>query len=129
MFCENCGNKLKEGHKFCTKCGHSASAVDENERKPVADERWWHRIAKVVYIFLYLQILWIVPAVWSVNSSSYVGYYSGTSHYEDTYGVAFWYSILTILIFVVALRLIKITFLYITFGQKPQWKKEFKKFF
>ena len=21
MFCENCGNKNKEGHKFCTKCG------------------------------------------------------------------------------------------------------------
>ena len=23
MFCENCGNKLKGGHKFCIKCGHS----------------------------------------------------------------------------------------------------------
>lgn len=130
MFCENCGNKLKNDHKFCTKCGNSNTPETKEEKtSTLTDEKWWYRVAKVIYVFLYLQILWIVPAVWSVNSSSYVGYYSGTSQYEDTYGVAFWYSILAIAIFVVALRLIKITFLYIAIGLKPQWKKEFKKLF
>lgn len=133
MFCENCGSKIKEGHKFCTKCGHSnGSSVPVPEVKNMSpitttsvNERWWHRLLKVIYIFLYLQILWIVPLVWSANSSSY-SYYGG---YEDTTGSAFWYSVLAIVIFVVVLRLIKLTVLYVALGQKPEWKKEFKKLF
>src|SRR3989338_3315869 len=104
MFCENCGNKNAGSHKFCTQCGHPTvySAVAPNvKRNPTKslDERWWHRLLKVAYIFLYIQILWIVPVVWSVNSTSW-SYYGG---YEDTTGTAFWYSILAIVIFVVVL--------------------------
>lgn len=29
MFCENCGNKIEEGHKFCTKCGHLVDSIKE----------------------------------------------------------------------------------------------------
>lgn len=134
MHCENCGNKNDGSHKFCTKCGHptASSAVTPSAKRNSAsglDERWWHRLLKVAYIFLYLQILWIVPAVWSVNSSSYTGYYLGEYRYEDTYAAAFWYSVLAIVIFVVVLRLIKLTVLYIVLAQKPEWKKEFKKLF
>ena len=134
MFCENCGNKLQQGHKFCIKCGHSSdgnSGVQEFKKNgaPTLDERWWHRLLKVIYIFLYLQILWIVPVVWSSNSSSYSGYYGGQYHYEDTYGAAFWYSVLAIVIFVIVLRLIKLTALYIVLAKKPEWKKEFKRLF
>lgn len=130
MFCENCGNKNDRTHKFCTKCGHptaSSSAVPKINKTPVRnlDERWWHRLLKVAYIFLYIQILWIVPVVWSANSTSW-SYYGG---YEDTTGEAFWYSVLTIIIFVVVLRLIKLTVLYIALAQKPVWRDEFRKLF
>lgn len=131
MFCEHCGNNIIGSHKFCTKCGQSVSQeVPTKSSSGVnLDQRWWHRMLKVLYIFLYLQILWIVPVVWSSNSSSYTGYYGGQYRYEDTYSVAFWYSVLAIVIFVTVLRLIKLTVLYIMLGQKPAWKKEFKKLF
>jgi len=130
MYCENCGNKNDGSHKFCTKCGHPTVATSNAtsiKREPAKrlDERWWHRLLKVVYIFFYLQILWIVPVVWSVNSTSW-SYYGG---YEDTTGAAFWYSILAIVIFVAVLRLIKLTVLYIALAQKPKWGEEFKKLF
>ncbi len=36
MFCPNCGNKVNEGNKFCTVCGHKLeSNVDKKEDKPV----------------------------------------------------------------------------------------------
>jgi hypothetical protein len=131
MYCENCGHKNDESHKYCTKCGYSISFTSGRpEAKPTPplsfDERWWHRLLKVVYIFLYLQILWIVPVVWSEDSTYYNSYYS---RYEDTPGEAFWYSVLAIVIFVVVLRLIKLTTLYIFLAQKPEWNKEFWKLF
>jgi len=58
-----------------------------------------------------------------------VGYFGGESHYEDTYGMAFWYSILALMIYVAIIRLIKVAVLYITIGRKPEWKKEFRKLF
>ncbi len=93
------------------------------------NERWWHRLLRVAYIFLYLQILWIVPVVWSGNSSSYSGYYGGAYRYEDTPGAAFWYSVLAIVIFVVVLRLIKLTVLYVALARRPEWKNEFRRLF
>jgi uncharacterized membrane protein len=127
MFCENCGNKLKEGHKFCTKCGNSNTPeTKEVKSQALTDEKWWYRLSKVFYVLLYLPLLLVIPLVWSENSSNY-DYY--TRSYTDTTGEAFWYSLLTLIIWVVVVRLIKITFLYIALAQKPQWKKEFKKFF
>ena len=126
MFCENCGNKLKEGHQFCTECGYST--VSDMLKKPVANhplttnERWWHRLLKVLYIIAHLPLLIIIPIVWSSNSSNY---YTGA----DTSGTAFWYSILTLLIYMAIVRLIKIAVLYVSAGRKPEWKKEFKKLF
>jgi hypothetical protein len=134
MFCEHCGNKLNGAYKFCTKCGQpnsaETSAVQRRslDRAPSADldQKWWLRLAKVVYIFFYVLLAPILYGVWSANSSSYN--YS-TSSYSDTSGSAFWYSLLTLIIYIAVLRLIKITFLYIVFGQKAYWKKEFKKLF
>lgn len=129
MYCENCGNKLDTSHKFCTKCGHSAASTDSKITKQnhsTLDERWWHRLLKVLYIIAYLPLLLIIPLVWSENSSSY-DYYSRT--YTDTIGEAFWYSLLTLVIYMAVVRLIKIAVLYIAVGRKPEWKKEFKKLF
>lgn len=134
MYCHKCGNEIKESDKFCTKCGQPVVVATERTVRethhiaPVTNDKWWQRLLKVVYIFLWLQILWIVPAVWSVNSTDY-SYYGGQYHYTDTYGAAFWYSILAIIIFVVVIRLMKVTVLYVVLGRKPGWKKQFKKFF
>jgi len=132
MFCENCGNKIQDGYKFCTKCGQPpvSFGVSSVKRNSAANpnEQWWHRLIKVAYIFLYLQILWVVPVVWVVNSTDYV-YYGGKYQDVDTYGAAFWSTIFATMIFIVALRLIKLTILYVALAQKPEWHKEFKKFF
>ena len=120
-------------HKFCTKCGHS-NGTQENKRPAmqhsaaISNDKWWQRLLKVAYVFLCLQILWIVPVVWSSNSTDY-DYYGGQYHYTDTPGAAFWYSILAIAIFIVVTRLIKITVLYVAMGRKPEWQREFKKLF
>jgi hypothetical protein len=132
MFCEKCGNKNDESHKFCIKCGHPAIAViDQCVKSNLVknlEERWWHRLFKVIYVMMYIQILWIVPVVWTINDTS-SDYYGGQFHYEATTGLAFWYSILTLVIYISVLRLIKIAVLYILFAQKPEWKKEFKRLY
>ena len=133
MFCEKCGNKLKENHKFCTECGHSN--LDKQESKPISatntlEQKWWFRFAKVFYIFLYIPLPFAIFGVWSTNDPySYYSSYSNQYYSHGSYSEAFWYSLLTLVVWVVILRLIKITFLYIAFGKKPQWKKEFKKIF
>lgn len=125
QFCDNCGNELESGSKFCTKCGHRA-AVNTVHNKPRAEDKWWERLFKVVYIVAYLPLILILILVWSESSSDY-SYYTRT--YTDTTGAAIWYCFLTILIYFAIMRLLKVAFLYITNGQKPNWKAEFKKLF
>lgn len=130
MFCEHCGNKIDGSHKFCTKCGHSTLQSEiKNSISQTGvslNEKWWHRLLKVIYIILYIPLLGILPLVWTENSSSY-NYYSSSS--TDTSGTAFWYCLLTLVIYMAVARLIKIAVLYIAMGRKPEWKKEFKKLF
>lgn len=129
MYCYKCGNEIKEKDKFCTGCGQSViTAEDSCHGSPVTSDKWGRRLLKVVYIFLWLQILWIVPTVWNINSE-YYNPFDAKYNYTHTYGVAFWYSVLAVIIFVAVIRLIKITALYIVIGQKPEWKKQFKKIF
>lgn len=130
MYCENCGNKMDSTHKFCIKCGHTAATSNSaNSSASIAlsvNEKWWHRFLKVLYIILYIPLLVILPVVWSINSSSY-NYYSSSS--TDTSGTAFWYCLLTLVIYMAVVRLIKIAVLYVALGKKPEWKKEFKRLF
>ncbi len=143
MFCTDCGNKLKEGEKFCTNCGKSQDGESERktakkvasnvgEHTPVAistpaftavkQERWWDRLFKVVYILSYVILPLILIAVWEENSCSYYrSYCSGDE--------AFWATLFTFIGYVVFVRLVKITFLYIAKGQTVSWRKEFKNFF
>ena len=129
MYCEKCGNKINISDKFCTKCGHSVMQVEKSEQAPEVftvqlNERWWHRLLKVLYIVAYLPLLLIIPLVWSSNTlSCYYSYCSGS------YTEAFWYSILALVIYVLILRLVKLAVNYVVGGRKPEWKKEFKKLF
>ena len=131
MYCENCGDKINIHDQFCVECGHKVVKNKESFPSfPISsntdlDQKWWHRLLKVVYIILYLPLLIIIPLVWSDNSQSW-SYYEG---YTDTKGEAFWYSVVTLIIYFVITRLIKIAVLYVAMSQKPHWKKEFKKLF
>lgn len=132
MFCEKCGNKLKENHKFCTECGHSNLDKQESKQTPsnILEQKWWFRLSKVFYIFLYIPLPFVIIGVWSENDPySYYSSYSNQYYSHGSYSEAFWYSLLTLVVWVIILRLIKITFLYIAFGERAQWKKEFKKLF
>jgi len=131
MFCEKCGSKIKAGYQFCTDCGYSSSEVVQNRNASVGrntDERWWHRLLRVIYILTYLPLLGIIIAVWS----SYAPYCYTSYSYNNcygSYGEAFWYSLLALVIGVVVLRVAKLAVIYISKGQKPQWSKEFKKIY
>lgn len=35
MFCKNCGNELKEGVKFCSKCGTPVGVIQTSENQEV----------------------------------------------------------------------------------------------
>lgn len=121
MFCKKCGNEIKTDDKFCAKCGTPA---------PTLNDKWWHRLLKVFYIIAYLPLLVIIPTVWSSNKPySYYSYYSNQTISYGSYAEAFWYSLLTLAIYLIVLRLIKIVILYVAFGYKPEWKKQFKKLF
>lgn len=132
MFCKKCGTENKDSYKFCIHCGETLTIPDNLLELTVVknnhDKYWWYRLLKVAYIFFYLQIIWIVMVVWGENSSRYVSNYPN-SYYKDTYAEAFWDSILTVVIFIIIIRLIKIAVLYITMAQKPEWKKEFQRIF
>jgi DNA-directed RNA polymerase subunit RPC12/RpoP len=133
MFCEKCGNKINESDRFCDKCGSDVlfkeKGIESKNEKSNYEYKWWFRLAKVIYIFFYLLLIPILALVWSANSStiSNYNYYTKSYDYTNTVGNAGFASFWTLIIYVVILRLIKISFLYIFFGQKPQWKKEFKK--
>jgi ribosomal protein L40E len=124
-FCESCGNELESGAKFCTKCGTKVLSTSTHHVNP-SEEKWWDRLSKVAYIIAYLPLILVLIIVWASSSSEYSSY---TRSYTDTTGTAIWYCFLAILIYSVIMRLIKVAFLYITKGLKPNWKGEFKKLF
>lgn len=132
MFCKKCGTKNEDSYKFCVNCGNPIDSLDNlpsiKTVKSNYEKYWWYRLLKVVYIFFYLQIIWIAMAVWGINSSRYVSNYPN-SYYEDTYAEASWYSILSVVLFIVVIKLIKISILYIISAQKPEWKKELKRLY
>lgn len=130
MFCTNCGASVNETDQFCTKCGRANSLNPESAQQISStrhsDERWWHRLVKIIYILLYIPLPLVIYGAWIVNSQDY-DYL--TRSVVDTSGKAFGYMLLTLVIYLTIVRLIKVAFLYVTLGQKPDWRKEFKKFF
>jgi hypothetical protein len=136
MFCKNCGKKILKNDIFCTECGYSIHPSKVNVNTKILqtdsrlDQKWWLRLAKVIYIILYVLLLLICYFVWTINRpDSYYDFSSNQYITTRSYSPAIWCSLLTIAIGIVVLRLIKIIFFYIIFAQKPKWKKEFKKFF
>jgi hypothetical protein len=132
MFCEKCGNKIEESSKFCEKCGNRASQEiyrDESHyNKSELENKWWLRLMKVAYVILYIMLIPILILVWNINATGYsYNQYTHSYAYTSTADNAFWYSFLTLIIYLTIIRLVKITSLYISLGLKPNWKSEFKK--
>jgi hypothetical protein len=129
MFCENCGNKFEGSDRFCTKCGHRILPAAPKEGSvhsaPIPNDRWWYRLLKVLYIFLYIPLPFTLWGVWVSNATEYDRYSRTTI---DTTDKAFWYSLLALFIYIASARLIKIIVRYIVFGHKPNWGEEVKLF-
>ena len=127
MFCSNCGTRINDSEHFCVQCG--SKQLDTRKPKQEVqqkiheqketEEKWWHRLAKVFYIVMHLPLLLIIPVVWTLNSTSYVRY----GVYEDTPALATWYVFLTLIIYLTAIRLMRVAFLYVVRAEKPSWKK------
>jgi hypothetical protein len=126
---------MSDTHKFCIKCGNSTSTSKEKFAKSELDhsipkDKWWYRLLKVIYVVSYLPLLGIIPGVWMSNAKScYYSYYSYTTSCSGSDSEAFWYSFLTLVIYMIVVRLIKIAVLYVAIGQKPEWKRQFRKIF
>lgn len=130
MFCENCGKEMQNGDKFCTKCGNPALVPDKpcgtKLSAKLSEERWWYRLLKVFYVFVYIPLPFLLWLVWADSSTSY-DYYSQIT--TQTQGEAFWYSLLTLLIYLSIVRLVKIAVLYVAIAQKPRWGIELKRLY
>ena len=127
MFCTNCGNKMDSDSNHCTNCGVSVVRTETvvsnySEQKVVTNGKWWHRLGVVIYIFFNLLLIPVVFTVWDESSTTYVSNGTYGYHYEDSYGLAFWYSLLTIVVWLLVLRLIKSALQYIVLGKKFQFK-------
>ena len=73
------------------------------------NKKWWYRLLEVVYIFLYFIIPFIVLN--SINGPENV--------IERTF-----FLIYLAILFIVGIRIIKISIVYILKGEKIDWKKE-----
>jgi len=124
MFCIECGEKIEENSNFCNKCGSRSDTLIKKHKKTNLDGKWWIRLAKVIYVGLFLPAVGIVILVWSENAPYYSSY---SNTYRGSYGEAFFYSLLALVICIIVLKLIKISFLYVASGKTPDWKKELKR--
>lgn len=123
MYCHKCGNETKGNDRFCIKCGNHILSEKTIKNPVISEDKWYLRLAKVIYIALYIPLPFVLFGVWTLNQPY--------CYYEPCVldGEAFWYTLLTLVVWVVILRLIKIAVLYVFTAQKPKWKIEFKRFF
>jgi hypothetical protein len=90
------------------------------------EQKGWFRIAKVVYIFLYLFFAAVLVGAGIEN------FYEYSVDGDDiiyTPGLAFLNVLVALIVGFISIKAIKITFLYIVLAQKPHWKKELTRMF
>lgn len=124
MFCIKCGNKYEEDENFCKECGVIKESLSQSKNR--SEDKWWLRLARVVYIFLVLMLVTIAVSVGLVNKPYYSNYYDS---YIGSYGEMFGYTFLTLFVGILVLKFVKLSSTYVVFGKRPEWRKEFKKFF
>lgn len=143
IFCNQCGSENIIEDNFCVQCGsgldkeifthNQVSNIQKEERikninPSIIKEEWWYRLLRVLYFVLYLPIFIIVPLVWMDNEP-----YCYNSYYYDNCvnqnGESFWYSLLTLIIYIFIIRLIKLSIKYIISGKEIKWREEFRRFY
>lgn len=130
MYCHKCGSEINRDDKFCIKCGFLISSEKTIDKPAISEDKWYLRLAKVVYIISYIPLPFVIFGVWISNHPrSYYDSYTHEYTIYGSYGEAFWYSVLALVAWIVILRLIKIAVLFIFTAQKPKWEMEFRKFF
>lgn len=65
MICTNCGQKLTDKATFCMKCGKATSPeVSNKDSQPSnLDQKWWLRLARVLYIGLYIPLFVLIAVL------------------------------------------------------------------
>ena len=103
MFCEKCGSKLSDKAAFCEGCGNPIGIPVKKEKNQFTPSKniWWYRLSKTLYIIAHLLLLLIIPLL------------SGTKDDFLVWKIALGYFLF--------LKLIKISFFYVVFSQKPKW--------
>jgi hypothetical protein len=102
--------------------------LEEIQAKSNSDleQKWWFRIAKVVYIFLYL---FLAVGVIASGVDNFYSYNTDIKSNVYTPGNALVNVLAVMAIGLVIIKATKITFFYIFLAQKPHWKREFTKLF
>ena len=90
------------------------------------EQKWWFRIAKVLYIVLYI---FFVAVVVGAGIENFYGYSTDGNEIIYTPGSAFLNVLVSIIIGFFVIKSIKMTFFYIFLAQKPHWKKELSRIF
>lgn len=95
----------------------------ENQKNNL-EQKWWFRVAKVVYIFLYLLL---VIGLIAGGIDNFYSYGDGTITYTP------WFAVANVLIGgiigLAMIKVVKIIFFYIFLAQKPHWKRELTNIF
>lgn len=129
MFCEKCGNQVKDGDKFCGGCGSEISNNEHHLKSKELENKSWYRFTKVIYTFFYFFLFLILYFVFTESSQTYNYASYGNSSYMYDYGHGLWITILTYFFGAVFLKLVKVSFFYVFTGCKIDWVKESKKIF
>ena len=88
------------------------------------EQKWWFRIAKVVYIFLYL---FLAIGVIASGIDNFYSYDTSIKSNVYTPGNALTNVLIVIAVGLILIKAIKVIFFYIFLAQKPNWKKELSK--
>jgi hypothetical protein len=104
--------------------------------------KWWHRLAKIIYAFCYITIPFLLMSAWNSDALKgcddgnnyyfYTNYFYETAHcsiFKKTLTESVLTTLIVLTLTIIFIRLVKIGFIYVAFGEKPQWRKEFKQWF
>lgn len=130
MYCEKCGNQLKNSDSFCENCGSGVSSADHSSKSKDLENKSWYRLIKVIYTFFFFILIVILYFVFTNSSETYnYSSYGGSGSYTYDYAHGLWVTFLTFLFGSMFLKLLKVSFFYVASGVKPNWTRELKKIF
>lgn len=86
---------------------------------------WWYRLLKILYILACIFSFLLFAYVWLQNAPIFCLLGSCPGSYAD----AFLFGFEITLVYIVVIRLIKLSVVYVVEARKPEWRREFKRLF